>query len=90
MRIYKILVFELLGMVLPAHIAIADANGEQTRPGRPGMLCTINLTGSQVANQQLVPTKVIERQKSSSGCSSGCLEYGNAAISDVKKLIYDK
>jgi hypothetical protein len=27
------------------------------------MLGTINLTGSQVANQQLVPTKDIERQK---------------------------
>jgi len=27
------------------------------------MLDTINLTGSQVANQQLVPTKDIEREK---------------------------
>ena len=35
MRIYKVLVFELLRMVLPVHIAIADANGEQTRPGSP-------------------------------------------------------
>ena len=41
------------------------------------MLCTINLTGSQVANQQLVPTKVIERQKAAV-----------AVVVDVWSLVY--